>query len=440
MKTEEVNGIVKENPSLKNVFKNKDFQKLWIGQFVSNLGSQISMIIFPLFIYSYTGNVFWLGFIVFFELLPILVISPFAGKLVDSHNRKYVMIISDVLNSIFIIIIAILVAFDNLLPKNAILVGIIILDVLIVTSTQFFFPARMASIPKLVTPEELGMTVSVTQTTFRLILMIGPAVGVAIAAIVGYQYAFVIDGITFIFSFFMVSLIKTDLNPDYNTNNETEQHPSFLLGIKSILKIKTLRYVTLSISFVLFANIQLVTFLVAYEKSFLHMSDAEYGFTMSLLGFSGVIMGIIMAKIIPRIHKPILFMNLGILLFGFDLLPLLIIAQAWQIYVLIIIGGALGIMCTIPLNFVLLRDTTDNIRGQVQSTYNMVSGMTNILGISFGIVFAPIVGLRNLFFINAVIFVLIGIGGIFYLLVINDLDSTSVTQQMDSSIVPVNAD
>ena len=203
--------------SVKSVFLKNDFTKLWFGQFISNTGSMITIIILPLFIYEYSKSYFWLTAITFAQFLPVILFSSFAGMFADSHNRKNIMIFSECLNSILIILIPVVLIFQNELNQTFLYGIIISLVFLGSTVNRFFYPARYASIPRLVTDEELGIAVSITQTTRSIMSVLGPIIGVLISTLAGYSYGFLVDGLSFMFSAFMISLIKTDLKPIQNS-------------------------------------------------------------------------------------------------------------------------------------------------------------------------------------------------------------------------------
>ena len=42
-----------------NLRRNHDFTVLWVGQTISELGSRISMFVFPLLAYAITGSALW---------------------------------------------------------------------------------------------------------------------------------------------------------------------------------------------------------------------------------------------------------------------------------------------------------------------------------------------------------------------------------------------
>lgn len=422
MIAEQIEEEKETKPSVKNVFKNGSFAKLWLAQFVSNLGSNITLIVLPLFIFQYTGSTLWLGVITLAELIPVLLFSPFAGVFVDTHNRKKIMISSDLLNAIFISLVPVIILFDKQYPELYILGGITVIVFLQGTANRFFMPARSASIPRLVEPDEIGIAVSISQTTYQLIFVLGPILGGIIATFIGYQFAFLVDASTFLFSAIVLSLIKTDLSP----LEKKGTRPSILLGTKKMFQIPSLRFIIITFSFLIFANASINSFLVAFVKTDLNMTDIQYGTTLTILGGSGILAGIIMTNKIASVKKPIKLTTIGFLLSGIFFFPILYVTQAWQLYVLFFFAGIFNIAINIPVNTIFMRDTTDDIRGQVFSALNMAISLFSILGIFYGVILAPLIGLRILFFLNSIIFIVVALIGLFYLIFIKDLDKAQL--------------
>jgi DHA3 family macrolide efflux protein-like MFS transporter len=71
------------------------FTVVWIGQVVSLLGTAMSTFALTLWAYEITGKATPLALIGFFFLLPVVVLGPFVGVLVDRGNRKLMMMVSD---------------------------------------------------------------------------------------------------------------------------------------------------------------------------------------------------------------------------------------------------------------------------------------------------------------------------------------------------------
>lgn len=420
----------KPKASVKSVFKHLDFSKLWVGQFVSNLGSSLTFIVLPIYIYFYTGSTFWLGIIAVMQFIPVVLFSPLAGVFVDTHNRKPIMIASDILNAILILSVPILISLDTIYPKNYILIAVAALVFLGATVNRFFMPAREASIPHIVQGDELNIAVGVSQTTLQFIMVLGPIIGATIATVFSFSLAFMLDGASFLFSAFTILLIKSDLRPQLQTNGVKQKRPSVLLGTKTVFHIKTLRFLIIIFAFLVFANSALNSFIVAFEETDLHMTPVQFGTSVSILGGSAVLTGILLTSKITKVKRPIALVAGTFFVGGFILAPILVITQYWQMYLILFLVGPANIFINIPVNIVFFRDTTDEIRGQVFSALDMLMSLFTIAGIVYGVIMAPILGLRLMYFINAMIFIVVGFLALFYLLFINNLDNVSQPIQL----------
>src|SRR5579863_2624707 len=78
-----------------SLWRNRDYMLLWSGQVVSNMGSQVSQLAFPLFILLLTHSPVQAGLAGALRALPYLIFSLPAGALIDRWDRKRVMILCD---------------------------------------------------------------------------------------------------------------------------------------------------------------------------------------------------------------------------------------------------------------------------------------------------------------------------------------------------------
>src|SRR5687767_3104043 len=86
-----VNAAGEERP----LRRNRDFNLLWVGQVVSDLGANVSAIAFPLLVLATTGSPARAGIVAAAANLPLLVLAVPAGALVDRWDQKRVMIVAD---------------------------------------------------------------------------------------------------------------------------------------------------------------------------------------------------------------------------------------------------------------------------------------------------------------------------------------------------------
>ena len=74
--------------------KHPDFRLLWIGQLVSQAGTQMQMVTINWHIYALTGSAVALGLIGLVRFVPIVIFSLIGGVFADVHNRRSVLLVT----------------------------------------------------------------------------------------------------------------------------------------------------------------------------------------------------------------------------------------------------------------------------------------------------------------------------------------------------------
>ena len=131
--------LLKQNPSFRN---------LWYGQVISDLGNWVNSIALYALILQLTGSGIAMAVAMMAKLLPMVVISPFAGVVIDRMDRRTVLIASDILRCFTVL--------GFLIVENkGDLWLVYTLTLIEVALTGFFEPARSAIIPSIVAPNHL---------------------------------------------------------------------------------------------------------------------------------------------------------------------------------------------------------------------------------------------------------------------------------------------
>jgi DHA3 family macrolide efflux protein-like MFS transporter len=71
------------------------FRVLWLGQALALLGREMTWFALTLYAYGKTGQATTLSLLGFFHFLPLILLSPLAGALVDRYPRKWAMLVAD---------------------------------------------------------------------------------------------------------------------------------------------------------------------------------------------------------------------------------------------------------------------------------------------------------------------------------------------------------
>jgi MFS family permease len=180
--------------------QNTEFRNLWYGQVVSELGDWLNSIAIYALILKLSDSGMAMAGAMMAKLLPIVLISPIAGVVVDRVSRKNVMIISDLLRCV--------VVLGFLLVENQGALWLVYTLVVVeISLSGFFEPARSAIIPSLVQKKDLVTANALSGSTWSVMLAFGAALGGVVVHLFGIRTAFILDASTFIVSAWFISRV-----------------------------------------------------------------------------------------------------------------------------------------------------------------------------------------------------------------------------------------
>jgi len=82
---------------------NANFRNLWLGQIISLLGDWFNLIASAALVAELTQSGFAVGGLFVVRMLAPFLISPIAGVVADRYNRKYILILTDILRAIVVL-------------------------------------------------------------------------------------------------------------------------------------------------------------------------------------------------------------------------------------------------------------------------------------------------------------------------------------------------
>lgn len=194
----------------KNLIQNnfKRYIIFWLSQACSQLGS--SMTAFALILWAYTknGSAMTVSLMSFFNYVPYIIVSLFAGTFVDTHSKKKIMLVSDSIAAICSVVIFTLNQADGLQIWNIYLVNFIIGFM-----NAFQGPASSVAIGKMVPKEKLTQVSGMNSFSSNLVAVLSPVLAASLFAFGGLKLILIIDLSSFIFAF-MVLLVVLKIPED----------------------------------------------------------------------------------------------------------------------------------------------------------------------------------------------------------------------------------
>jgi len=172
--------------------RNRNYRYTWMGQMVSEIGDHFNNIAVFALAMALTHSGLVITAIMLARAVPTIAMGPIAGVLLDRFDRKRIMIASDLARAV--------VALGFLLTVHAHRIWVLYLfSALLMVASPFFSAGRAAILPTIASAEELHTANSLTQTTQSITLTIGAFLGATVVAI-GYNWAFVLNALSFVFS------------------------------------------------------------------------------------------------------------------------------------------------------------------------------------------------------------------------------------------------
>jgi DHA3 family macrolide efflux protein-like MFS transporter len=170
----------------------RTFFVVWAGQLVSLIGTNLTGFGLSIYVYQQTGSVTQLATVMLASQLPQILITPFAGALVDRWDRRKAMILADAGAGIGTIVLIVLYLTGSLALWN------IAIAVAISGLFQAFqWPAYSASMAVLVPKEQFGRASGLVQMAEAVGQLGGPILAGFALAFSGIGAIFAIDVLTF---------------------------------------------------------------------------------------------------------------------------------------------------------------------------------------------------------------------------------------------------
>ena len=386
------------------MFRKRDFSLLWTAQLISTIGSALTDLAAGILIFRLTGSALSVGLMLLATALPSLVVGLVAGVFVDRLDRKRIMLASDIARAALVLSIPLFVGIH--------LAFLYVLVVLSSTVHQFFDPAQESVLPDIASDEELAAA-----NSLMAISQFGStAVGFAAAGLIAWQFpiewAFYLDGLTFLASAACVFFVRIRrLPPPVDKASVGLVLANLREGVAYLAATPILRS-TLLIGLPVFFSIGLWNvLLLPFAIRVLDATEFEYGIQEALTSVGFVVASLLMSRFADRLREGqwIVLSCVGMGLVG----VLYGLADSiWVAILLVTISGFLNAPGSIARKLVLQRNTPREMRGRVFSAFFVSRDLVLVVGIAAAGL-ADVIDVRVLVVVASLVLVGAGLGTLF---------------------------
>ncbi|MFA5345159.1 MAG: MFS transporter [Candidatus Omnitrophota bacterium] len=364
----------------REVFKNRNFFLLWLGQIISQLGDRLDQMALIAFVYWRSpGSTMGIAKVLSFTIIPVFLIGPIAGVYIDRWNRRRTMYACDFLRAALVFTIP----FFLFYTKNMALIYIIIFFTFSIG--RFFVPAKLSIVPDLVEKKDLLLANSLVNTTGMIAAIAGFGVSGVVVEWLGAKSGFYLDALSFLVSGTLIFLIskklKTSaLNPKAGGEGLVEVIRKSVFqeikeGVLYFIQKKDIRFAAW-VMFILWAALgSAYVVVIVFVQKTLHSATKDLGLLIMFLGIGLFAGSLIYGRFGHRIsHYKMIFSALifsGAMLIIFSLTiqyyPYLIVAEALAFVLGIVISPVM-----IASNTIIHKVSDNAMMGKVFSSLEIV--------------------------------------------------------------------
>ncbi len=374
--------------------RQRNFALLWLGGLISNTGDWLLIIGLPVYVYLLTGSALATSITLITSFVPNLLIGSVAGVFIDRWDRRWTMIISNLLLAL------------GLLPMLAVHSKDTLWIVYVVAFCescfdQFVYPAESALIPNLVSEEHLVSANTLKSMGLNSSRLIGGALGGIVLAALGLHGVILIDALSFLFVATMILFIRmpakqqntAQVSETHITDNESAGEKTtnpvkhfmgeWREGLQLIVRQRALTILLIVFMLQSLGEGVFGVLLVVFVKQVLHGGSVDYGLILSIQAVGSLIGGAFIGVFGKRFAPARM---LGISTFIFGLIDLLIIdvpiffPSVLLVMALFIAVGIPGTAGQVSFQSLLQFLVEDKLRGRVFGTAVSIGALMTLLG------------------------------------------------------------
>ena len=335
---------------------------------------QIQAIVVGWQIYEITRDPMSLAYVGLAQFIPMVLLLPSAGDIIDRFNRKMVLAISWLVLAICSGVLLWLSYADS---TN--LIGFYIALIFFGAGRAFMGPALQSLLPQIVPRERLAQALATNSMLMKVATITGPILGGFLYAYVGGM-TYAVCCLCFVIGIFLLFFVPTLYSaqhegPSYENTGVLKR---FSEGIRFIWQHPIiLGTITLDLFAVLLGGV--VALLPIYAQEVLHVDSTGLGLLRSAMAIGEIGTGLYLSRRPFNRHVGMV-MFCAVAVFGLANLVFAFSTSFWLSFAALMVAGA-GDMISVYIRSALVQfSTPDYLRGRVNAVNMLFISSSNELG------------------------------------------------------------
>ncbi|WP_316811264.1 MFS transporter [Pedobacter heparinus] len=358
--------------------KYRNFKLFFYGQSISLIGTWMQKTAVSWLVYRLTDSAMMLGLVGFVSLIPSLFLSPYAGSLIDRHNRYKILLITQVISMIQAGALAALIFF-----KYYNIPVIVFLSLVQGIINAFDVTCRQSLMVEMVEDKtDLPNAIALNSTMANLARIVGPAIAGVILSTFGEDFCFIGNFISYVpvLTCLLLMRLKITVIPHGQKSiwTELEEGFKYISGDKDLSSMIVM--IGISSLFVIPFN----TLMPVFAKDIFNGNAGTFSWFESAAGLGSVVAAMYLANL--KSAKPMMKISIiASAIFGLSLMFLSYSGILPVALVFMTLSG-LGMMAqTSSINTYIQTHAIPEMRGRAISYYVMAyQGMIPIGSLLIG--------------------------------------------------------
>jgi len=378
-----------------DAFKTINYRYLWISHAIFSSAFWLQQVVVGWTAYQITQSAFLTSVIMGLDVLPVLIGAPFGGLISDKFDKRKLLGLIYIYQSIIIAIFGIVAIMGHIETWH-----IFVFVFLIGVARSVHDPTKFSLMSTIISKDGLVNAIALNSMAFSLMQLFIPALGGLLIALIGVGPILIIEATVIIFAGIMIQFIKISKSDMQATPSLKKALPEMRAGFSFVASNPIIiGFMGTSCMMIMLVIPFINGLMPVYAADVFKVGPTGLGILLSALGLGSFLSTILLASF-RNISKP------GVV--GFFILILLSISMFAMslnnIYFLGLIivmftSGAMMSYFNIAIATVQ-RLTPNHLRGRVTGIYMMSWGSVSIGGILLGTL-ASVYGVQIATFIGA---------------------------------------
>lgn len=388
---------------------NPSFRRLWLGQSVSLIGSQVAQLALPLIaVVQLHASVASIGLLSLVGFLPFVLLSVPVGSWADRWPRRPVLVVTNLARAALIAGVALLAASGRLR-----LADLFVLSAVSGALGLLFIVSFRASIPELVGTDQLVAAESRLAGSQTVASIAGPGLGGLLIAVASAPFALATDAASFVVAAVAAhGMVKGSSRPgrpgrpgrlrdrgcDNGDTGREGLRGSAFEGLRLIAGHPLLRALAAEGAIANLCGTMVTTLFIVFAVRTLSLGATAIGLIMATGGFGALAGATWAGRLGGRLGTGRLCL-LALAVADASLLALPAVsgrgaAAAWMLAPMVSVGAAATAVFEIHTSALTLGATPPNLHGRTQAGLRFVGSFGLVGGALLGGVLGQVLGLR----------------------------------------------